>query len=177
MSQEGGPRQAFTAGTNKRMTHAGPSLVGGQTMGVKSKDSLNKTGATFYTNETYGNPSYTIKDGGTLKKKVQPMAADKVPRDMAFVPTEQLKAVTAPGSYEISGGIGGKQAKKHFLQKTAAQRLKEMGMYSQLNLENEEDFQEYADAENMNDSSMPFTKENSGYPDSNNMSVKRGSNY
>ena len=74
------------------MTNAGPSLVGGG-QGTKSRDAMsfsnnNKTGATFYSTENYGNPSYTIKDGGTLKKKVQPMAANKVPREMSFVPSQ-----------------------------------------------------------------------------------------
>ena len=74
MSQEGGPRsQAFTAATGKRLTNAGPSMNGGY--GMKSKDNIssqNRTGNTFYSDGTaaLGNPSYTIKDGGTLKKKV-----------------------------------------------------------------------------------------------------------
>ena len=44
-----------------------------------------QTGTNF-TSDTMGNPSYTIKEGGTLKKKIQPMAADSVSREYSFVP-------------------------------------------------------------------------------------------
>jgi hypothetical protein len=40
--------------------------------------------------DAYGNPSYTIKDGGTLKKKMQPYAADKIGRDGLNIDKERL---------------------------------------------------------------------------------------
>jgi hypothetical protein len=39
-----------------------------------------------FAEEMFSNPSYTIKEGGTLRKKVQPMAADKVKRQQMYVP-------------------------------------------------------------------------------------------
>ena len=51
--------------------------------------------------DAYGNPTYTIKDGGTLKKKLQPYAADKTARDGLGVPKGTLTQVTAPGSYNV----------------------------------------------------------------------------
>ena len=47
------------------------------------------------------NPSYTIKDGGTLKKKLQPYAADQVQRDGLGIDRERLLQVTAPGDYTL----------------------------------------------------------------------------
>ena len=61
-----------------------------------------RTHGTFFSLDT-GDPIYTIKDGGTLKKKLQPMAADKQPR----IPVADRKEVTAPGSYDLPGNIGG----------------------------------------------------------------------
>ena len=58
----------------------------------------------FFSMDFNGNPSYTIKDGGTLKKKVQPMAASKAPRIPEPVKSKQ---VTAPGSYDLPGDIAG----------------------------------------------------------------------
>jgi len=72
---------------------------------IQSKASLSKqarTQGTFFSLDT-GNPIYTIKDGGTLKKKLQPMAADRQPR----IPVAGRKEVTAPGSYDLPGNIGG----------------------------------------------------------------------
>lgn len=50
----------------------------------------NDTGVNFFSIDSNGNPSYTIKDGGALKKKVQPFAADKVPREIQFIEKERL---------------------------------------------------------------------------------------
>jgi|TARA_B110000285_G_C14838529_1_gene474254 hypothetical protein len=47
--------------------------------------------------DAYGNPSYTVKDGGTLKKKLQPYAADKTARDGLNIPKDRLNGGTAPG--------------------------------------------------------------------------------
>jgi hypothetical protein len=71
--------------------------------------------------ETGVNASYTIKVGGALKKKVQPMAADKMERGSFAMSS----GVTAPGQYEVAGGFGANnQSKKHlFMGKTAAERL------------------------------------------------------
>ena len=60
-----------------------------------------------------GNPSYTIKEGGTLRKKVYPMAADKVKRNQIYVPQQQLKSLTAPGTYNLPGGFGPKNQLKN----------------------------------------------------------------
>jgi len=59
--------------------------------------------------DAYGNPSYTIKDGGTLKKKLQPYAADKTIRDGLNIDKERINQTTAPGSYNIPSEIGKKQ--------------------------------------------------------------------
>ena len=40
--------------------------------------------------DVYGNPSYTVKEGGTLKKKLQTYAATKTERDSLLVPKERL---------------------------------------------------------------------------------------
>lgn len=79
----------------------------------------------FFQVDGNGNPSYTIKDGGTLKKKVQPMAANKVPR----LPNEKPRGTTAPGTYDLPGDIAGTNKRKHFLRKTVAERLGEMGIH------------------------------------------------
>lgn len=42
---------------------------------------------THFQEEQWLNPSYTVKEGGILRKKIQPMAADKVKRDMLSIPT------------------------------------------------------------------------------------------
>jgi hypothetical protein len=47
--------------------------------------------------DAYGNPSYTVKDGGTLKKKLQPYAADKTERNALNIPKDRLNGGTAPG--------------------------------------------------------------------------------
>ena len=47
--------------------------------------------------DAYGNPSYTVKDGGTLKKKLQPYAADKTARDGLNIPKDILNHGIAPG--------------------------------------------------------------------------------
>ena len=47
--------------------------------------------------DAYGNPSYTVKDGGTLKKKLQPYAADKTARDGLNIPKDILNQSVAPG--------------------------------------------------------------------------------
>lgn len=80
MSQDGG-RSAQTAGTSKGIvSQGGASIVGGK--GIQSNSNLSKGGQTInggvFSMDSYGNPSYTIKDGGTLKKKLQPYAADTV---------------------------------------------------------------------------------------------------
>jgi hypothetical protein len=41
--------------------------------------------------DVYGNPAYTIKDGGTLKRKPQPYAADRVTRDGLNIDRERLE--------------------------------------------------------------------------------------
>jgi hypothetical protein len=41
--------------------------------------------------DAYGNPSYTVKDGGTLKKKLQPYAADKTVKDGLNITKERLQ--------------------------------------------------------------------------------------
>jgi hypothetical protein len=77
MSQDGGPRSAVTAGTSNRISNGMPSIIGGQ--GILSNGALSKGGQTangIFSLDSYGNPSYTVKDGGTLKKKLQPYAAD-----------------------------------------------------------------------------------------------------
>ena len=40
--------------------------------------------------DVYGNPSYTVKEGGTLKKKLQTYAATKTDRESLLVPKERL---------------------------------------------------------------------------------------
>ena len=43
--------------------------------------------------DVYGNPSYTVKEGGTLKKKMQGYAASKTERGGSFLPKEKLTQV------------------------------------------------------------------------------------
>jgi len=40
--------------------------------------------------DAYGNPSYTVKEGGTLKKKMQPYAASRTDRDGLNIGKERL---------------------------------------------------------------------------------------
>jgi len=56
--------------------------------------------------DVYGNPAYTIKDGGTLKRKPQPYAADRVGRDGLNIDRERLEQTTGPGSYNLGTGPG-----------------------------------------------------------------------
>jgi hypothetical protein len=81
-------------------------------MGMPLNNDTKMQTVTNFTSNTDGAPSYTIKEGGTLKKKIQPMAADAVSREYSFVPSQQLKSVTAPGQYDIkssfSNGVGSK---------------------------------------------------------------------
>ena len=66
-------------------------------------------------------PSYTIKDGGTLKKKLQPYAADQVQRDGLGIDRERLLQVTAPGDYTLPPTMGKKvDPKDVFKQKQTA---------------------------------------------------------
>ena len=48
--------------------------------------------------DMYGNPCYTIKDGGTLKKKMQPYAADKTSREGM----RKDRDIPGPGTYNIT---------------------------------------------------------------------------
>ena len=127
MSQEGGPRSAaFTAGTSQRPNKQVDS------QGFKSRDALkNKTAAGFFSVESDAIPSYTIKEGGTLKKKPQPMGADKLERGMHM--KAQMKSTTAPGSYNLPSMFDNKHGRKNAYTKTAAQRLIEMGMIGSRN--------------------------------------------
>lgn len=76
--------------------------------------------------DVYGNPSYTVKEGGTLKKKLQPYAASKTGRDGLNIARERLEQVTAPGSYKVADGFGpGGDAKPG---KSANERLAAMGV-------------------------------------------------
>ena len=85
-SQEGGPRsQAFTANTSNRIKIQN-AKKSHEKFGKPELYNISET-------ETGGAISYTIKEGGTLKKKVQPMAADKVERG-SFA---KSSSVTAPG--------------------------------------------------------------------------------
>lgn len=121
VSQEGGPRSAaFTAGTSNRLSNQFS-----HNPAAKSRDGLapNLTATNFMSLDSHGNPSYIIKDGGTLKKKLQPMAADKVPKAPSFIEKHMIDQVTAPGMYEAAEGIGGKQTKKHINQFATAERL------------------------------------------------------
>ena len=53
-------RSINTAGTSNRNVPPGE---------IQSRGNLSSTGANFAI-DVYGNPCYTIKDGGTLKKKM-----------------------------------------------------------------------------------------------------------
>ena len=80
--------------------------------------------------DAYGNPSYTIKDGGTLKKKLQPYAADKTGRDGLNINKERLNQIAAPGSYNIPSTIGKKtDGNEIFMKKSANERLKDIGYF------------------------------------------------
>lgn len=86
--------------------------------------------------DAYGNPSYTIKDGGTLKKKLQPYAADKTSRDGLGITKAKLQQGIAPGHYDKDER---KQRKSQiFNQKPANERLKEIG-YLPSNLQMDQD--------------------------------------
>ena len=63
------------------------------------------------------NPSYTVKDGGTLKKKLQPYAADQVQRDGLGIDRERLLQVTAPGDYTLPQTMGLKKDPKDVFNK------------------------------------------------------------
>ena len=80
--------------------------------------------------DAYGNPSYTIKDGGTLKKKLQPYAADKTSRDGLNINKERLHQTAAPGSYNIPSQIGKKtDGSEIYKKKSANERLKDIGYF------------------------------------------------
>jgi hypothetical protein len=89
MSQEGGPRNpglsfhGKSKGKNLASQIHDEKGMSGTNLS-KNKDNM----PTLYSSEMYGNPAYTIKEGGALKRKVQPMAADRVKRDFSFVPKE-----------------------------------------------------------------------------------------
>lgn len=82
--------------------------------------------------DVYGNPSYTIKEGGTLKKKLQPYAASKTGRDGLNIARERLQQVTAPGTYTVGDGFGPKAANDPLrggpAGQSANERLAAMGM-------------------------------------------------
>ena len=111
-------RSINTAGTSNRNREQADML---------SRGNLSSTGANFGM-DMYGNPCYTVKDGGTLKKKMQPYAADKTSRDGLNIGKERINQVTAPGSYNIKSenkfgkvkhGVG-----QQPFEKTAAEKLK-----------------------------------------------------
>lgn len=80
--------------------------------------------------DAYGNPSYTIKEGGTLKKKPQPYAADKTGRDGLNIDKERILQTTAPGSYNIASEIGKKKDDNEiYKKKSANERLKDIGLF------------------------------------------------
>ena len=80
--------------------------------------------------DAYGNPSYTIKDGGTLKKKLQPYAADKTARDGLNIPKDRVNnGIPAPGQYKVLGDFDQKPDPMNLnKKKTANERLRELGM-------------------------------------------------
>ena len=80
MSQDGGVRsgQTTVAATTKQNTSNNIASMAGNN-NVLSHGSLSKGGQTqhgLFSIISGDNPSYTVKDGGTLKKKLQPYAAD-----------------------------------------------------------------------------------------------------
>lgn len=118
-SQEQGYRTTSTGATGAR--------------GDQGVGSIGSTGANqMLSIDAYGNPSYTVKDGGTLKKKLQPYAADKTVKDGLNITKERLQQATAPGSYDIAGHIGGKpDPLEQYKKKTANERLRDLGMLPQ----------------------------------------------
>ena len=80
--------------------------------------------------DAYGNPSYTVKDGGTLKKKLQPYAADKTARDGLNIPKDRLNGGTAPGQYKLAGDFDVKPDPMNVnKKKTANERLRDLGLF------------------------------------------------
>lgn len=124
MSQDGGPRSVPFKAVATKNTISKPNEIGSGGGETKMQT------ATNFTSELAGNPSYTIKEGGTLKKKIQPMAADNVSRDYSFVPVQQLKSVTAPGLYEVKSSFSTVNQSKlpHY---AVAQKLKDLDLYQQ----------------------------------------------
>ena len=82
------------------------------------------------TADVYGDPCYTVKEGGTLKRKLQQYAASKTERGAALVP--KAAGAAGPGHYDIVDGFdiikrradGQSKASKF----TAGQRLAKMGI-------------------------------------------------
>lgn len=81
-------RKIFSQEQGYRTASTGPT----GTRGDQGTGSLASTGANqMLSIDAYGNPSYTVKDGGTLKKKLQPYAADKTVKDGLNITKERLQ--------------------------------------------------------------------------------------
>jgi hypothetical protein len=87
--------QKSSAFKNDFITKAnvGERKIFSQEMGMRSARQGGPNGATDQglSLDQYGNPSYTIKDGGTLKKKLQPYAADKTVKDGLNIDKERIR--------------------------------------------------------------------------------------
>lgn len=86
--------------------------------------------------DAQGNPSYTIKEGGTLKKKMQPYAADKTGRDGLNIDRERLQQVTAPGTYDLPSDFSTKDPYQVFKKKSANEKLRKMGILNETMISN-----------------------------------------
>lgn len=86
--------------------------------------------------DAQGNPSYTIKEGGTLKKKMQPYAADKTGRDGLNIDKERLQQVTAPGTYNVPSEFTTKDPYQVFKKKSANEKLRKMGILNDTMISN-----------------------------------------
>lgn len=90
-------RQVFSQGGGGRSTKT-PAGSSYNRMNAKEMEAALSQGMDV-SYDVYGNPSYTVKEGGTLKKKLQPYAASKTGRDGLNIARERLQQVTAPGTY------------------------------------------------------------------------------
>ena len=124
-------RQIFSQGGGGRSTKtaAGPSY---NRMNAKEMEAALSQGMDV-SYDVYGNPSYTVKEGGTLKKKLQPYAASKTGRDGLNIAKERLQQVTAPGSYQVVDGFGPtKEEVGSPSKKSANERLAAMGLLKEI---------------------------------------------
>jgi hypothetical protein len=120
-------RQVFSQGAGERASKTAAAGGAYNRMNAKEMEAALSQGMDV-SYDVYGNPSYTVKEGGTLKKKLQPYAASKTGRDGLNIGRERLHQVTAPGSYDPGDGFGPAREGGKGAGRSANERLAAMGM-------------------------------------------------